>query len=88
MSCLLCVVELAEEGEGEGEGGVVGGGVEGGGRGATASVAWRVGDEPGGAGGAWGAGAWRLASQARRLAASLFLAEGPRRRRGRPGPPS
>ena len=88
MSSVLCVVELAEEGEGEGDGGVVGGGVEGGGRGATASVAWRVGDEPGGAGGAWGAGAWRLASQARRLAASLFLAEGPRRRRGRPGPPS
>ena len=82
MSSVLCVVELAEEGEGEGDGGVVGGGVEGGGRGATASVAWRVGEEPG------GAGAWRLASQARRLAASLFLAEGPRRRRGRPGPPS
>ena len=52
MSSVLCVVELAEEGEGEGDGGVVGGGVEGGGRGATASVAWRVGEEPGGAGGA------------------------------------
>ena len=48
------------EGAGVGrEGGVVGGGVEGGGRGATASAAWRVGEEPEGR-----AGAWRLASQA------------------------